>query len=516
MENVKTFKAILRTFELASGLKINFAKSCFGAFGESDLWKQQAANYLNCRLLVLPFTYLGIPIGANLRRCHMWDPIIHKCERKLAKWKQRHISFGGRVTLIQSVLTSIPIYFFSFFRVPKSVVDKLVRIQRRFLWGGGPDQNKIAWISWEAVCLPKKKGGLGIKDINNFNMALLGKWESNLRQHKGELWAKVLESKYGGWRGLAEVDRVGHKSIWWRDLQKALTSSHQGQLIQKGMKWKVGSGDQIKFWEDKWTGEEESLAEKYPRLYLISLQQHQVIRLMGMYKDIGWEWNFTWRRSLFENEIDSAVNFLSDIADKSIQQQGPDAWVWSEDPAAQYSTRNAYNMLGEEGAAGRQEECFEKLWRIRIPARIAVFAWRLIRDRLPTRQNLRRRQVQITDMLCPFCRIQEEGASHLFFHCNKIQPIWWDTMSWLHIKGAFPLSPKQHFLQHLGVQVDGVRTNRWQYWWLALTWSIWKLRNSIVFSNATFNANSLFEDATFLLWSWLRSFKKDFTVHFNQ
>ena len=162
MENVKTIKAILRSFELVSGLKINFAKSCFGAFGQSDLWKQQAANYLNCRLLTLPFTYLGIPIGANPRRCRMWDSIIHKCERKLAKWKQRHISFGGRLTLIQSVLTSIPIYFFSFFRVPKSVVDKLVRIQRRFLWGGGPDQNKIAWISWEAVCLPKKKGGLTI------------------------------------------------------------------------------------------------------------------------------------------------------------------------------------------------------------------------------------------------------------------------------------------------------------------------------------------------------------------
>ena len=360
------------------------------------------------------------------------------------------------------------------------------------------------------------KGGLGIKDINNFNMVLLGKWEWNLRQHKRELRAKVLESKYGGLRGLAEVDRVGYKSIWWRDLQKALTNSHQGQLIQKGMKWKVDSGDQIKFWEDKWIGEEDSLAEKYPRLYLISLQQHQVIRSMGMHKDIGWEWNLTWRRPLFENEIDSAVNFLTDIADKAIQQQGIDAWVWSGDPADHYSTQTAYNMLGEEAAAGRQEECFEKLWRIRIPARIVIFAWRLIRDRLPTRQNLRRRQVQLTDMLCPFCRIKEEGASHLFFHCSKIQPIWWDTMSWLHIKGAFPLSPKQHFLQHFGVQLDGVRINKWQYWRLALTWSIWKLRNSIVFSNVTFNANSLFEDATFLLWSWLRSFEKDFTVHFNQ
>ena len=199
------------------------------------------------------------------------------------------------------------IFFLSFFRVPKSVVDKLVRIQRRFLWGRGPDQNKIAWINWETVCLLKEKGGLSIKDINNFTMALLGKWEWHLRQHKGELWAKVLESKYGGRRGLAEVDRVGNKSIWWRDLQKALTSSHQGQLIQQGMKWRVGSGDQIKFLEDKWTGEEESLAEKYPRLYLISLQQHQVIRSMGIHTDGGWEWNLSWRRPLFENEIKTVL-----------------------------------------------------------------------------------------------------------------------------------------------------------------------------------------------------------------
>ena len=95
MENVKAIKIILRTFELASGLKINFAKSYFGAFGETDQWKQQATKYLNCGLLAFPLVYLGIPIGANLRRRQMWDPIIQKCEKKLAKWKQRHISFGG-------------------------------------------------------------------------------------------------------------------------------------------------------------------------------------------------------------------------------------------------------------------------------------------------------------------------------------------------------------------------------------------------------------------------------------
>ena len=157
MENVRVIKAVLRTFELASGLRINFAKSSCGAIGAPDHFKQLAANYLNCRLLVFPFVYLGIPIGANPRRSQMWDSIIHKCERKLSKWRQRHMSFGGRVTLIRSVLTSIPIYFFSLFRVPNGVVDKLVKLQRSFLWGGGPDHNKISWIRWETVCLPKEK-----------------------------------------------------------------------------------------------------------------------------------------------------------------------------------------------------------------------------------------------------------------------------------------------------------------------------------------------------------------------
>ena len=75
-ENVRVIKAILRTFELVSGLKINFAKSSFGAFGMSEEWKSEAANYLNCSLLSVPFLYLGIPIGVNPRKCQTWDPVI--------------------------------------------------------------------------------------------------------------------------------------------------------------------------------------------------------------------------------------------------------------------------------------------------------------------------------------------------------------------------------------------------------------------------------------------------------
>ena len=159
LENVKAIKVLLRSFELVSRLRITFAKSKFRAIGMSHHWIQNAANYLSCKVLVIPFLYLGIPIGANSRRSVIWDPIVERCERKLSKWNQRHLSFRGRVTLIKSVLNSIPIFFLFFSRVPKKVAIKLVRLQRWFLRGGNSDQRKIAWEKWETIVFQRRKVG---------------------------------------------------------------------------------------------------------------------------------------------------------------------------------------------------------------------------------------------------------------------------------------------------------------------------------------------------------------------
>ena len=135
--------------------------------------------------------------------------------------------------------------------------------------------------------MPKEKGGLGIKDIDTFNLALLGKWKWNLMQEKGEIWTRVLESKYGGWRSFHELGRAGQQSVWWRDLKQTFNISHQGDIIQSNMRWKVVGGDKIRFWEDKWSQQQQTLAERYPRLYLISSQQKQSIRQLGHHIDSG-------------------------------------------------------------------------------------------------------------------------------------------------------------------------------------------------------------------------------------
>lgn len=152
------------------------------------------------------------------------------------------------------------------------MADKLVTIQRRFLWGGGSDHRKIAWVKWRMVCLPKDKGGLGIKDIKTFNTALLGKWRWELFQQPDEPWARVLFSKYGGWRSLEEGKTGGHDSFWWKDLI-SIHNLQENRALRREIEWRLGCGDKCRFWEDCWVHNDVPLKLKYPRLYQISSQQ---------------------------------------------------------------------------------------------------------------------------------------------------------------------------------------------------------------------------------------------------
>ena len=299
-------------------------------------------------------------------------------------------------------------------------------------------------------------------------------------------------------------------------MKLAIHHPQQELVLHNGMVWKVGCGERFKFWEDRWIDGETALIAKYPRLYLNSCQQNHFIQQMGVLKDIGWEWDFKWRRLLFDSEIPMVDSFLKDVGGIRIQPRSRDEWVWKQDPTGQYTVKSAYLALRGNVIEGDDTADFEVLWKLRIPSKAAVFVWRLLRDRLPTKLNLRRRNVEINDLHCPFCRRSEEDAAHLFFHCSRITPIWGEALSWVNMLSVFPQHPRQNFSQHMIDWVDGIRGNRWRVWWVAFTWNVWQLRNKIIFSNGTFDGNKLLEDALFLLWSWLRSFEKDFTIHYNQ
>ena len=144
------------------------------------VWYEQfmearGTTVLGCSLIELPFNYLGFSSRLSMRQVSSWNPILQKIKQKLASWKARTLSRAGRLVLIKAVLNSLPLYFFSLFKMPKLVAKKIIQIQRRFLWAGEREGHFSALVKWEVVQLPKSMGGLGVGDILMKNACLLFK-----------------------------------------------------------------------------------------------------------------------------------------------------------------------------------------------------------------------------------------------------------------------------------------------------------------------------------------------------
>lgn len=129
-------KSILRCFEMASGPKVNFDKSSIIGINVEDIFLEDASLFLNCKCGVVPFKYLGIPISANLRCVSTWQSVFNSVKKRLSSWKGKHLSLGGHITFINSVLSSLPKFFLSFFKAPKKVLSILVSLRRIFLSAG--------------------------------------------------------------------------------------------------------------------------------------------------------------------------------------------------------------------------------------------------------------------------------------------------------------------------------------------------------------------------------------------
>ena len=86
---------------------------------------------------MLPSSYLGLPLGGPHKSVAVWDGMEERFHKRLAMWKRQFIFEGGRITLIRSTLSSIPIYLMSLLRMSRVVRLRLKQIQRDFLCVGG-------------------------------------------------------------------------------------------------------------------------------------------------------------------------------------------------------------------------------------------------------------------------------------------------------------------------------------------------------------------------------------------
>jgi hypothetical protein len=188
---VRNIKLLLSAFEQMSGLKINFYKSELFCFGQAKEDESQYAQLFGCHIGSYPFRYLGIPMHFRKLSNKDWEKIYERIEKKLSSWKGKYLSVGGRLVLINSVLTSLHMFMLSFFDVPKGVIERIDYFRSRFFWQHNSQKRKYRLIKWSIMCQPKDQRGLGIQNLEVQNECLLSKWFFKLINEEG-LWQQNL------------------------------------------------------------------------------------------------------------------------------------------------------------------------------------------------------------------------------------------------------------------------------------------------------------------------------------
>ena len=240
IEQAKNLKLLLGTFEQLSGLKINFHKSELFCFGQAKEFEEQYSYLFGCKMGSYPFRYLGLPMHYRKLYNKDWKLIEERIEKKLSGWKGKHLSYGGRLVLINSVLSSLPMFMMSFFEVLRGVLKKIEYFRSRFFWQNDEHKKKYRPTKWNILCQPKQQGGLGIQNLDLQNKCLLSKWLFKLCNEEGT-WQELIRNKYLKNKTLSQIEKKNGFSKFWNGLLRV-----KDIFLSLG-KFKLDNGTQIRF-----------------------------------------------------------------------------------------------------------------------------------------------------------------------------------------------------------------------------------------------------------------------------
>lgn len=161
---------LILLFELASGLRINLNKSTISPINMASDSADKVTTLRGINVQFLPSNYLGVPLRGKPLSKRFWTNISDKIHKKMSSWKYSYLSKGGKITLINSSLVSLPIYQLFVFKALVSTYKAIEKTWRNFFWNHSEEDRKMHLIRWSVITSPKDKGGLGISRIKDTNV----------------------------------------------------------------------------------------------------------------------------------------------------------------------------------------------------------------------------------------------------------------------------------------------------------------------------------------------------------
>lgn len=484
---------ILATYEKASGQRVNFEKSAMLFSPNVDLvLRRELCQITGMKVVRHLGRYLGFPSHFSRNKTSDLNFIKERVQKTVSGWKRSFFSAGGKEILIKAVAQAIPTYAMSCIRFPKSLYADISQNVANFWWGSNRGSKRIHWFSWDKLCLPKASGGLGFRNLEGFNQALLAKQIWRILCVPDSFVARVLKGKYFANSNVLQAS-VGNKpSFVWRSLMWGR------DLLCKGLRLRIGSGLLTSVFDDPWIPSDFCFRTiTLKPIFGGDMKVHEFIGADGC-------WNIAKLNDfLWEEDVHKILTIPLGVSG------GPDRWIWHFNPTGMFTTKSAYR-LSQHGLVSESsiidpaiEKWWKFLWKACIPSKVKLFMWRFYHNILPSLDNLHRKNI-ISSPWCFLCRKNRETMNHTFFGCQRAKSIWDAILPQVRSFGvSYSVSTSNFLVSAASSLNDG------DFELFAVTcWALWIDRNSMFHGKKVFDVNLRAEWISKYLYDFRRSQKK--------
>ena len=491
----RSVDALHNTLEVyceGSGQKINKDKSAvfFGAHC-SNVVKPEVMQKLEIHTEALKESYLGMPTEIGRSQVGTFRYLLDRMWKRVNGCSDRPMSRAGKETFLKSVVQAIPTYVMSCFRLPVASGEEMRKSIANHWWGVENGRKKLHWRSWEWLSTPKALGGLGFRDMELFNQAMLARQGWRLLTDPTSLCARVLKGRYFHDCSFWNASKPRSASYTWRSILFGR------DLLKQGVRWGIGNGKMTNILHDSWIpGVLPSMLHP-----LVPLSDDQTVDSLIL--DDSRAWNVDMVQAIFPEDVAMKV-----LQVPISRHGGEDFASWPHTRFGQYTVRSGYNLARSSRFCDQRSrskrglssdtigncKLWKSLWSTKAPGKMKITVWRFAHDCLPSGHNLRVRRIPASPN-CIFCG-RHEAIEHTLLFCPFAREVWEAVSAeyQINLRRKFFTSTRTWVLDFFH------RCSAMEATTLTVTlWHIWDARNKVREGEALMHHDQLLEKSWHIL-----------------
>jgi hypothetical protein len=317
-------------------------------------------------------------------------------------------------------------------------------------------------VAWDKICKPYEFGGLGVKNLHLQGLALRVRWE---------------------WLRRTDLDRP------WQGLPRWKDELARG-VFDSLVKIKVGKGDRVLFWTDRWM-DGYCVKDLAPLvLNLVNTRRRNTRTVQeALHNDF---WTTDIRGDLPPDGYLQYVQLCLIVLDlnQTRDPEGQDVFSWPCDASGIFSASSTYSRLCEGGI---RFAAADGIWKPWAPSKCKIFTWLAVQYRVWTTERRARHGLQAVASACFTCLQDVDSLDHILLHCSYAKEVWFLSMSQANLPDVTPANEDklEEWWMRSRARVRSRERKTFDARVMLTCWSLWKQRNARAFANATLQCSAM-------------------------